>query len=187
MQAHATIEGPGHSSGMSLFPDSGALFDAGFLTLAQGGSTDAALGATPSEAAPAGAQPAGGTGAARSPGLFGGGGIIWVMFAVLAVIMIQSMLFNRKEKKKREALLSNLSRGAKVQTIGGVIGTVQEQRGEEVLLLVDQPSNTRIRFKRSAVQQVIDEGPKKSGKSTDENANNTEAEDADASKEEAAV
>jgi len=48
-----------------------------------------------------------------------------------------------------------------VQTVGGVIGTVVELKSDEVVLKVDDSGHTRIRFARSAIQQVLK--PAKSG------------------------
>jgi preprotein translocase subunit YajC len=42
--------------------------------------------------------------------------------------------------------------------VGGIIGTVVDLTSTEMVLRVDESSNTRIRFARSAVQQVLREG-----------------------------
>jgi len=44
-----------------------------------------------------------------------------------------------------------------VQTIGGILGTVIEAREGDVLLKVDESSNTKIRFARSAIHRVLEE------------------------------
>jgi preprotein translocase subunit YajC len=64
----------------------------------------------------------------------------------------------RKEKKKRAQMLSGVKRGDRVQTIGGEIGSIVELSDTEMVLRVDEASNTRIRFARSALQQVLREG-----------------------------
>jgi preprotein translocase subunit YajC len=47
-----------------------------------------------------------------------------------------------------------------VQTIGGIIGTVVESRENEVVLKVDETSNTKIKFSRNAIHRVLtDEKP----------------------------
>ncbi len=65
----------------------------------------------------------------------------------------------RKEKKKRASMLEALKKGDKVQTIGGVIASVVEVRENDVVLKVDDSSNTRIRFTRGAIQSVLDDKP----------------------------
>ena len=61
----------------------------------------------------------------------------------------------RQTDKKRTNMLSSLKRGDKVQTIGGILGTVVEARDTDVLLKVDESSNTKIRFSRSAIHRVL--------------------------------
>ncbi len=66
-----------------------------------------------------------------------------------------------KEKKKRDGMLGDLKKHDKVMTIGGIIGTVMEVRGDEIILKVDDSSNTRIKFMRGSIQKVVtqEEGP----------------------------
>lgn len=65
----------------------------------------------------------------------------------------------RKERKIREDMLKNLKKGDRVQTIGGEIGSVVEVREKDVLLKVDENNNTRIRYARDAIREVIIEKP----------------------------
>jgi preprotein translocase subunit YajC len=61
----------------------------------------------------------------------------------------------RKERKKHADLLSSLKRNDRVQTIGGVLGTVVEVREHEVVLKVDETSNVKMRFNRGAIKEVL--------------------------------
>jgi preprotein translocase subunit YajC len=54
-------------------------------------------------------------------------------------------------------MLAELSKNDRVVTIGGVIGTVVEVRENEVVLKVDESSNTRMRFSRNAIQSLVAE------------------------------
>ncbi|MBX3358748.1 MAG: preprotein translocase subunit YajC [Phycisphaeraceae bacterium] len=104
----------------------------------------------------AGTTGAAGGGQGQTPGGFGGFGLLPVlMLAFLGFIIISSVMGQRKEKRKREAMMSSLSRHDRVQTIGGIIGTIVELKSDEVILKVDENSNTRIRFSRAAIQQVL--------------------------------
>ncbi len=78
---------------------------------------------------------------------------------ILIVLVFYFFIFGNKRKteKKRQAMLSELKKGDRIQTIGGIMGTVVEARDSEVLVKVDESSNTKIRFARSAVHRVIDE------------------------------
>ncbi len=96
--------------------------------------------------------PAGGDGDAG----FFGGQILIIMLVVLGAMMLFSIFAGRKEKKKRQAMLAALQKGDKVQTIGGILGTVVEIRDNEVVVKVDESSNTRMRFARQAIQNVLE-------------------------------
>ncbi|MBI1335657.1 MAG: preprotein translocase subunit YajC [Phycisphaera sp.] len=78
-----------------------------------------------------------------------------ILIAVLAFMIIFSMRSQSKEKKKREQLLEAVKKGDKVQTIGGVRGTVTDIRDDEITLKVDENANVKIRYARSAIQSVI--------------------------------
>jgi preprotein translocase subunit YajC len=56
-------------------------------------------------------------------------------------------------------MVSAIKKHDRVQTIGGVIGSVVEIKPDYVVLKVDESSNTRITFARSAVQQVLTISP----------------------------
>ena len=141
--------------------------DANWLTMAgqmavlaqEGGaesSTSGALGG-----AVTGADGSGGAGGPGNSQPTGGGGMppfLWLMVMMLMVVVIFSMMGGRKEKKKREAMMGALKKHDKVQTIGGIIGVVAEIGADEVVLRVDETSKTRVRFSRSAIQQVLKSG-----------------------------
>ena len=60
----------------------------------------------------------------------------------------------KKQESKRKEMLSQLSKGDKVLTIGGIAGTVIETKGDEVVIKVDETSNVRMRFARWAIRGV---------------------------------
>jgi preprotein translocase subunit YajC len=66
----------------------------------------------------------------------------------------------RGDEKKRKTMLTSLKKGDRVQTIGGIIGSVVDVRESDVLLKVDESSNTKIRFLRTAIHRVVDEDAK---------------------------
>jgi preprotein translocase subunit YajC len=84
-----------------------------------------------------------------------------MLYGVLAIGMIfiftSSGRANRQETKRHKELLSNLKRGDRVQTIGGIIGSVVEARESEVVIKVDESNNTKIRVVRDAIKKVSSE------------------------------
>jgi preprotein translocase subunit YajC len=80
---------------------------------------------------------------------------------LIALFLILLMYMNargrKKEQRKYEDMLNALKRNDRVQTAGGVIGTVVDVREGEVILKVDETSNVKMRFARSAIKAVIQE------------------------------
>jgi preprotein translocase subunit YajC len=64
----------------------------------------------------------------------------------------------KKDRQKHADMLANLKRNDRVQTIGGVLGTVVDVRDSEVILKVDETNNVKMRFNRSAVKEVLTAG-----------------------------
>jgi preprotein translocase subunit YajC len=50
-----------------------------------------------------------------------------------------------------------MKRGDRVMTAGGILGSVVEVRDSEVLLKVDESTNTKIKFSRDAIKRVVTE------------------------------
>lgn len=125
-------------------------------TLGTGGGV---LGAPTGGAGNGGTAAAPGTAPGNTPAAPSGLGPIFpILLAIMAFMIITTIMSGRKEKKKRAEMMSSLGKHDRVQTIGGIIGVIQELRDDEVVLRVDESSNTRIRFARSAVQQVLKSG-----------------------------
>jgi len=123
----------------------------------------------PGEAAPGpgSAAPAGGAeGGAGRPGPEGPapkgrprGGLrgswpLLLMIGGFFLLYIWMSRGRRKEQQRRQQMLNSLKKGDKVTTIGGIIGTVIEVRGDELTVKVDESSNTRMKFARWAIRGV---------------------------------
>ena len=119
----------------------------GTWVLAQRDATGAAP-ATPAEGA-------GGGGGGAAPSGGGGLGLMLPMIIVLVVMIVFTSMAGKKQRKKQAAMLSSMARHDRVQTVGGIIGTIVEIKDHEVVLQVDDVSKSRIRFVKSAVQQVL--------------------------------
>jgi preprotein translocase subunit YajC len=100
--------------------------------------------------------PAPGQGPAANP--FGGSQLLLIV-GVMVLILGFSLWGQRKERKRREGMLASVKRHDRVQTIGGVIGSVIEVKSDVIVLKVDESSNTRMTFARSAIQSILKEAP----------------------------
>ena len=83
-----------------------------------------------------------------------------LMIAVVAFLLLSARGQKKREKRVREQMFAGLSKNDRVQTIGGVIGTIMSVKDTEVVLKVDETTNTKMTFIKSAIQRVIsDNGP----------------------------
>ncbi len=84
------------------------------------------------------------------PSLFGGSMWIWV---VLMFVLMYFLLFRgpRKKQQEHKQMVQTLGKNDRVRTIGGIIGTVVEIKGDEITLKVDESTNTKIKVASSAI------------------------------------
>ena len=77
-------------------------------------------------------------------------------FVLLILLMYVFMFRSKKgQEKKRQDLINALKKGDEVQTIGGEFGRVMETRDDRILVKVDESSNTKIWYARSAIHKVV--------------------------------
>ena len=85
----------------------------------------------------------------------GGMSMIWMILPILFLFIIMTSMGGRKDRKRRNAMLGTLKKRDRVQTQGGIIGVITEIKGDELVLKVDEASNTKIRFARTAIQHIL--------------------------------
>ena len=81
----------------------------------------------------------------------------WMLLLMLGGFMVLWIFMGRTRRKqmaKRREMLSALKKGDKVLTASGILGTVMEVRGNEVVVKVDENNNVRMRFARWAIHSV---------------------------------
>ena len=86
----------------------------------------------------------------------GGGSLIStiIMFgAIFAIFYFMIIRPQQKRAKEREKLLSNIEKGDKIVTSGGVHGTIIGL--EEKTALIEVAPNVKIKIERSAIGSVI--------------------------------
>jgi preprotein translocase subunit YajC len=96
-----------------------------------------------------------------------GGGSFWglilpfvLMFAVFYFLYIRPQ---QKRQKQRNLMLSQLKKGDKVVTIGGLHGTIVELTDDTVVLRVND--TVKMTFDRTAVNTVVESAPAPSSSS----------------------
>jgi preprotein translocase subunit YajC len=76
---------------------------------------------------------------------------------IMIVFIWYSSRSKRRQEQQKRSMLDSMKRGAKVQTIGGILGNVVEVRDDRILLKVDESNNTKVWFARSAIHRVLGE------------------------------
>jgi len=95
------------------------------------------------------APPTGPEGPPRSPSLLASP----IVFVLIMIVMMYLLMFRgpRKQQQQHKLMVQNLKKNDKVRTIGGILGTIVDVRGDEVVLKVDESNNTKIRISTSAI------------------------------------
>lgn len=106
------------------------------------------------EPAPAGGGGGTGTGA--------GAGALFlpaVMIAMVVFMLLSARSQKRRETQEREKMFARLAKNDRVLTVGGVIGTILTVKDNEVVLKVDETTNTKMTFVKSAIQRILTDVP----------------------------
>ena len=74
--------------------------------------------------------------------------LLALMFVVMYLILFRGP---RKKQQEHVRMVKALQKNDKVQTIGGILGTVVDVRDDEIVLKVDENNNTKIRVVPSSI------------------------------------
>jgi len=87
------------------------------------------------------------------PGGRGAFGPYNLIFLGLMFVLMYMILFRgpRKKQQQHKQMIQSLSKNDRVQTIGGIIGTVVDIKDDEITLKIDESNNTKIKILRSAI------------------------------------
>jgi preprotein translocase subunit YajC len=86
----------------------------------------------------------------------GGGGLVSTLIMFGAIFLIFYFMIIRpqqKRAKEREKMLSNVQKGDKVVTSGGLHGTVAGL--DEKTVLLDVGDKVKLKFERSAIATIV--------------------------------
>lgn len=97
-----------------------------------------------------------GTGPGRGPLDFWTIGLIGIMM----IVVFTFFRGPRKQQQQHRKMLQSLEKNDRVRTIGGMIGTVVEIKGDEVRLKVDESNNTKMWFISSAIGKNLSKDTK---------------------------
>jgi preprotein translocase subunit YajC len=75
-----------------------------------------------------------------------------VIFAIIYFLMIMPQ---RKKQKETQNMLSNMKKGDKIVTVGGMFGTVGNVKDTTVMVKISD--NTVVEFRKSAIASIIND------------------------------
>lgn len=79
------------------------------------------------------------------------GSWLWIYLALMLVLFFVFFRGPQKQKQERKKLVQSLQKNDRVQTIGGILGTVVDIKDDEITLKVDESNNTKIKVTSSAI------------------------------------
>ncbi len=87
--------------------------------------------------------------------------MLLLMIAVFAVMYLFLLRGPRKQQQQQKQMIQSLKKNDRVRTIGGIYGTVMDVKGDEVILKIDEATNTKIHVSTSAIgKNLSQEGGK---------------------------
>ncbi len=88
----------------------------------------------------------------------GSGSKMWIgILLMIGVFYFVLFRGNAKPRKKREQMLANMQKNDRVMTIGGILGTVVAVKDKEIVVKVDESTNTKMTFIKDAIRTVVQE------------------------------
>lgn len=79
-----------------------------------------------------------------------------IFIAVIFVVMFLMFREPKRRQKQQQKMVQSLKKNDKVRTVGGIIGTIVDIKGDEIILKVDEANNTKIRVLASAIGKTLE-------------------------------
>lgn len=106
------------------------------------------------------AQGAAAPGGAGGGGMFAGQFIIPLMLVVMLFMWLSARSQQKKQKTEREDMLSSLKPKDKIETIGGIFGTIKEIKEQEIVIRIDDAKDISLKVSKTSIRRRLD-GSKK--------------------------
>jgi preprotein translocase subunit YajC len=80
---------------------------------------------------------------------------IALMLGLVVFMLLSARSQKKREQRAKEDMYSRMARNDRVLTIGGIIGTIMSVKDNEVVLKVDETTNTKMTFLKTSVQRIL--------------------------------
>ncbi len=78
-----------------------------------------------------------------------------LLLGLIVFMMLTARSQKKREKRERAEMHARMAKNDRVLTIGGVVGTVMVVKETEVVVKVDETTNTKMTFMKTAIQRII--------------------------------
>ncbi|MCF7955672.1 MAG: preprotein translocase subunit YajC [Phycisphaerae bacterium] len=78
--------------------------------------------------------------------------MLGVMFIIMYFLLIKGP---KKKQQKHTQMVKAIQKNARIQTIGGIIGTVINVKENEIVIKIDESNNTKMTISKGAVSKVL--------------------------------
>lgn len=80
---------------------------------------------------------------------------LFIMLPLLLVYMFFMFRGPKKKQQEHKKMVSSMAKNDRVRTIGGIFGTVLDVRDDEIVLKIDESTNTKIKVSPQAIATVL--------------------------------
>lgn len=77
---------------------------------------------------------------------------IFVMIAIMYLFIFRGP---KKKQKQHAQMVDSLQKNDKVQTIGGILGTIIDVKDDEITLKIDESNNTKMKVTPGAISKKV--------------------------------
>lgn len=84
---------------------------------------------------------------------------IALMLGLVVFMLLSARSQKKREQRTKDDMYSRMTKNDRVLTIGGIIGTVMSVKDNEVVLKVDETTNTKMTFLKTSVQRILVDEP----------------------------
>ncbi len=81
--------------------------------------------------------------------------VMLIMIPLLLVYMFFMFRGPKKKQQEHKKMVSSMAKNDRVRTIGGIFGTVLDVRDDEIVLKIDESTNTKMRVSPQAIATVL--------------------------------
>jgi len=75
-----------------------------------------------------------------------------IMFVIMYFLLIKGP---KKKNEKHTQMVKSIQKNARIETIGGIIGTVINVKEDEIVVKIDESNNTKMTISKRAVARVL--------------------------------